>query len=125
MRFGGGMFEMESYDPALGFWLLTPQVEGTNVLLTLTNIDSSISYDILYSATLATNAVWNIVSTGVIGQVDFTVPLWPGPAFFRGAEGGDWDGDGIPNWMDADPRSTNVGALTITIDSPTNGTVLY
>jgi hypothetical protein len=36
----------------------------------------------------------------------------------------DSDGDGVPNWEDADPNNPNVGILTITIDSPANGEVL-
>jgi len=36
---------------------------------------------------------------------------------------GDSDGDGVPDWMDANPYDPTVGALTITIDSPSNGTV--
>jgi hypothetical protein len=37
----------------------------------------------------------------------------------------DSDGDGVPDWVDANPNDPTVGILTITIDSPTNGTSLY
>jgi len=36
----------------------------------------------------------------------------------------DCDMDGVSNWMDGDPFSTNVGKLSITIDSPTNSSTL-
>ena len=33
----------------------------------------------------------------------------------------DRDGDGVPDWMDANPNDPSIGALTITIDNPLNG----
>jgi hypothetical protein len=33
----------------------------------------------------------------------------------------DSDADGVPDWIDADSSDPTIGALTITIDSPTNG----
>jgi hypothetical protein len=44
-----------------------------------------------------------------------------GTAFYRTGIS-DTDGDGVPDWIDADPNDPTIGALTITIDSPTNGT---
>ncbi|HOC56462.1 MAG TPA: hypothetical protein PKI20_12640 [Verrucomicrobiota bacterium] len=119
-----GGFGLDSYDPEQGFSLLSPEIlQGTNVSLTLVNCDTNIGYDILYSPALQTNMTWSILATGHVGQTTFTVPMLGWQGLYRGAVGGDWDGDGIPNWMDADPRSTNTGALTITIDNPQNGTV--
>ena len=43
--------------------------------------------------------------------------------FMRAAIRSDWDGDGVQNYRDGNPSDASVGALTITIDSPTNGTV--
>jgi hypothetical protein len=118
----GGGFQLDSYDPEQGFRLLTPEItQGTNVLLTLFNGDPNIGYDIYYTPALETNMTWSIISTGYIGQTTFTVPMQGWQGYYRGAVGGDWDGDGIPNWMDADPSSTNAGVLTLTIDSPANG----
>jgi len=121
----GGGLQMDFYDPEQGFSLLTPEItQGTNVLLTLFNRDTNISYDIWHAPELSSNAVWSIVATGTMGQATFTLPMVGSEGWFRGAVGGDWDGDGIPNWMDADPSSTNAGALTITIDFPGNGAVI-
>ncbi|HNW08043.1 MAG TPA: hypothetical protein PK202_13930 [Verrucomicrobiota bacterium] len=119
-----GGFELDSYDSEQGFRLLTPEIQQqTNVFLTLVNCDTNIGYDIYYTPAITTNMTWSILATGHIGQTTFTVPRLGWMGFFRGAVGGDWDGDFIPNWMDADPRSTNTGALSITIDSPVNGTL--
>jgi hypothetical protein len=113
---------LDSYDPEQGFWLLSPEIlQGTNVFLTLMNCDTNIGYDIYYTPALEDNLTWSILATGHIGQTTFTVPMLGWRGFYKGAEGGDWDGDGIPNWMDADPKSTNTGALTITIESPVSG----
>src|SRR6185436_11244530 len=38
--------------------------------------------------------------------------------FFRAGVGSDWDGDGILNWQDSQPSSTNGGFLRITIEFP-------
>lgn len=119
-----GGFELDSYDPEQGFWLLSPEIlQGTNVFLTLMNCDTNIGYDIYYAPALEDNLTWSILATGHIGQTTFTVPMLGWRGFYKGAEGGDWDGDGIPNWMDADPRSSSLSALSITIDSPVNGTL--
>ena len=37
----------------------------------------------------------------------------------------DRDGDGVQNWLDAQPDNPAVGVLSITIDSPTNGASIY
>lgn len=106
------------------FWLLPPELAGTNLTLTLANADTNKSYDLYFCSALVTNP-WNqIAVTGRLGQASFTLPLTGNSGFFEAAEGNDWDGDGIPNWIDADPRSTNFGALTITIESPAHGSLV-
>ena len=117
----GGRYEMDSYDPSQGFSLTTPQVQGTNLLVSLVNNDTNISYDIYYTPLLAPTD-WRILATGHIAQTSFTLPMLDGLGFLKGGVGGDWDLDGIPNWMDANPTSTNIGPLSITIDNPTTGT---
>ena len=120
-----GGFQLESYDPDLPFYLLTPEVvDGTNVLLTIANANTNLSYDILHTSGLEA-PVWNILSTGAVGQILFTVPMTGTRGFFRGVQGEDWDGDGIPNWMDASPFDSNVGALVITIESPVHDSTIY
>jgi hypothetical protein len=119
----GTPLQQPAYDPTSGFTLSTPVIQGTNLFLTLSNGDPTISYDIYYTPTLSPAPSWSIIVTGAIAQTSYNVPIRGTQGYLRGAVGGDWDGDGVPNWMDADPRSTNIGALTITIDSPANGTI--
>lgn len=106
-----------------GFYFLQPEIDGTNVNLTLGNGETNKSYNLLFSSVLP-GAYWSTTIIGSMGQTNFTVPMTNGIGFFRAEEGDDWDGDGIKNWMDADPSSTNVGVLTVTIDAPANGTVV-
>jgi hypothetical protein len=55
-----------------------------------------------------------------MGQVTFSINPTNSFGFYRAAEGNDWDGDGIPNFMDAQPLNPAVSNLTVTIDMPTN-----
>jgi hypothetical protein len=120
-----GGFQLDSYDPDLPFYLLTPEVvDSTNVLVTIANADTNSAYDILHTPGLEIPN-WNIVSTGAVGQIQFTVPMIGITGFYRGVQGQDWDGDGIPNWMDASPLEGSIGALTITIESPLHNSTIY
>jgi hypothetical protein len=71
------------------------------------------------------NYPWQVLGIGTVGQTNFTVigGEWP-VGFFEMLVGADRDGDGIPEWQDAQPLNTNVGILTITIDSPVNGSTV-
>ncbi len=99
---------------------------SNTLLLTVTNGVSTEYYTVYSKAALQTNFSWSGSITGALGQTNFTVPLGPGlSGFFKAESGTDRDGDGIPNWEDANPNDPNVGILTITIVSPTNGSTLY
>jgi hypothetical protein len=66
---------------------------------------------------------WPTEALGAPGQTNCVVEMgifYSG--FFRVLECLDCDGDGIPNHQDGQPGNANVGSLTITIDSPLNGT---
>lgn len=109
-----------------GLWLSPPLIVGTNISLTLWNADTNKSYDIYYSAALQTNMVWSYIAVrGQQGQTNFanfsTTTLLGPIGFFRAYEGDDWDWDGCPNYMDAQPYNSAVSNLTITIESPLNG----
>jgi len=99
---------------------------SNTLLLTVTNGVSTEYYTVYSKAALQTNFSWSGSITGALGQTNFTVPLGPGlSGFFKAESGTDRDGDGITNWEDANPNDPNVGILTITIVSPTNGSTLY
>ncbi len=102
-------------------YLFTPIIAGTNVHLTLWGGQTNQSYNILYTPVLPANN-WMTIAIGSMGQTNFVVPMFGDTAFYRAEIGNDWDGDGIPNWMDAQPSNRNVGALRVTIDWPVTGT---
>lgn len=116
---GGVQLDMESG----GLYLLTPEIIGTNVNLTLWGGETNQSYNILFTPVLPADN-WSTLAIGSMGQTNFAVPMLGDTAFYRAEIGDDWDGDGIPNWIDARPSDPSVGALTITVDLPANGSVL-
>ena len=96
------------------------------VLLTVTNGESSEFYEIYSTNSIADYTAWSLSITGSVGQTNFYVPMGPATAwFFKARAGNDWDGDGIRNFQDANPNNTNVGVLSVTIDTPANGSTLY
>jgi len=104
------------------------QVDSNRFQITITNAVSYANYEIYRRPKLADpNFSWTAPITGALGQANFTVintnfvNLYE---FFRAGVGSDWDLDGVLNWRDAQPSSTNAGLLNITIEFPAgNGTV--
>jgi len=105
---------------------LTITPTGTNqVLIIITNGVSYANYEIFRTPLLGNSVYqWTLHIEGALGQTNFIADkgmMLTG--FFKAGVGSDWDGDGIPNNVDANPSDAAVGALTITIDTPANGTV--
>jgi len=115
-----------AYKMMTGFSLLTPVMTSSNLMLTLTGIETNKSYDIYYSPILTSSnsAFATIVATGSQGQVNFTVSSTNAIGFYRAAEGSDWDGDGVPNYMDSRPSDPSKGALTVIITYPSDGALI-
>lgn len=114
---GGGVLLNESVQE--GLYLALTGMTATNVSLTLYGANTNAAYEIYMTTDLGLSmGSWSIAKIGTVGQTNFTAPRTNNYAFFRAAEGTDWDGDGIPNFMDADPSNGGVGALMIWIDSP-------
>ena len=99
---------------------------GTQFQINITNAVASTNYEIYRTPVLSdTNFPWTLYQVGSVGQSNFTVDLGPENfGYFKAGIGSDWDLDGVPNWMDANDLDPTIGALTITIDSPTNGASL-
>jgi len=99
---------------------------STQVLISITNAVASTNYEIYRTPILNdTNFPWELHIVGSVGQSNFTADVgidWMG--FFKAGIGSDWDLDWVPNSQDANPTDAAIGILTITIDSPTNGSVL-
>jgi hypothetical protein len=109
--------------------VLTISNLGSNQFsITITNATAPTNYLLYWTPSLSdSNYPWEIVATNATGETNFMMDAngWP-VGFFKVLVGdGDVDGDGVPAWMDAQPENSAVGALTVTIDSPINGSVLY
>lgn len=99
---------------------------GSQYSIIVTNATSPTNYTLFWRPSLTdSNYPWQVVGYGGIGETNLTVDagVWP-VGFFKVLVGGDQDGDLVPEWMDAQPQNPAVGALTVTIDSPLNGTTL-
>ena len=99
---------------------------GTNqFLITVTNGFSTTNYTLFAAPALAnTNYPWQVWGYGDVGATNFLVDGadWS-VGIFKVLVGIDQDGDGWPEWQDAQPLNPSVGILSVTIDSPTNGLV--
>lgn len=91
----------------------------------ITNGISTTNYTLFWTPALADqNYPWVVLGIGNVGETNFTVDgaQWDS-GFFKVLLGTDFDGDGSPEWQDAQPGNSAVGILSVTIDSPTNGMV--
>jgi hypothetical protein len=107
--------------------VLTISGVGSNQYsISIINADSTTNYELYATPFLSnSNYPWLLTIDGAIGQSNFVVNAGTWKAqFYRAAIGSDWDRDGVPNWQDADPIDSAIGILSITIDSPVNGTTL-
>jgi hypothetical protein len=107
--------------------VLTISPLGSNQFSVLiTNGVSTTNYTLLWTPALGDSLYpWLVLGAGGVGETNFTVDAgeWP-VGFFQVLVGGDSDGDGVPEWIDGQPFNPNVGALSVTIDYPTNGMTL-
>lgn len=95
---------------------------GTNQYsISFTNNIGADSYDLQWTPVLAdANYPWTWVAIGTPGQTNYLVTSPYPTAFFRTI----LDTNSIPLWQAADPNNPALGALSITIDTPTNGSTL-
>ena len=100
-------------------------VSTNQVNVLITNGVSTANYELYWTPVLSDPVYpWTLLAIGTLGQTNFGVLMNSSElGFIRAAIGSNWDGDSAPNYMDGNPSDASVGALTITIDSPTNGTV--
>ena len=91
--------------------------------LILTNTVPGETY-VIYRRQLLDNPIdpWRFHLLGSPSQTVFTVDMGIETfAFFQAISGTNWDGDAAPNWEDANPLDPLIGKLSVTIDSPANG----
>lgn len=96
---------------------------GSQFFIEITNAVHT-NYTLYWTPALANpNYPWIVLTNTEVGGSNFLVDAggWD-TGWFRVLTGTDFDGDGIPEWMDAQPQNPSVGILSVTIDSPVNGT---
>ena len=106
--------------------LTISQSSSNQVKITVTNAPLGAQYELQLvddlNLTLDPLFYWPSEPIGAIGQTNFFVDMGIYyTRYFRVLGCVDCDGDGTPNFQDGQPWSTNVGALTIVIDSPASG----
>ncbi|HEV2318125.1 MAG TPA: hypothetical protein VGV18_00130 [Verrucomicrobiae bacterium] len=139
-RGGGGVlsFRLLAFGVVLvsgilaGYWTLaqsTPPVLtitplGTNQYsISITNNIGMTTYDLQWTPVLANaNYPWTWAAPGTAGQTNYLVNMngVSDTGFFRTL----LDTNAIPLWEAADPNNPALGILTVTIDSPANGSVI-
>jgi hypothetical protein len=101
------------------------QSSTNQVEITITNAQSGAAFEIQRRLALDPVYPWATHLVGAVGQTSFVAEMGIDlQGYFRALGCLDCDGDGVTNWLDGDPFSTNVGALFIKISSPTNGQTL-
>jgi hypothetical protein len=101
-------------------------VSTNQVNVTITNGVSTANYELYWTPVLADpDYPWTLLVSGSLGQTNFGVLMnSTETVFIRAAIGTDWDGDGVANYKDARPSDPSIGTLTVTIESPTNGSTI-
>lgn len=115
--------DAQPMDSQQGLTLLPPSFQGSNVLLSLQGGQTNESYNILFSPSLfddMTSADWATAAYGVFGQTNFVFPAAGDIGFYRAQVV-----NGVPVWQLADPSNTNSGFLSLTINYPTNASVIH
>lgn len=103
--------------------VLTITQLGTNQFsVSFTNNIGTASYDLQWTPVLANpDYPWTWAAIGTPGQTNFQLNMADyQTAFFRTL----LDTNSIPLWEAADPNNPSAGILTITIDTPANGSTL-
>jgi hypothetical protein len=100
---------------------------NTNRLaITVTNGVAYANYS-LYTTPILNNSSypWTLVTNAVPGVTNFVINQGPYVyGFFLMTGGTNWNHGGVPNWDLADPNNPGLGALTVTIVSPTQGAII-
>lgn len=97
-------------------------LSNNQFLIEVTNAISTTNYTIYWTPALDDpDYPWVALTNNNVGESNFLVNAtgWD-VGFFKVLIGTDFDGDGWPEWLDAQPQNPAVGILRVTIDSPTN-----
>jgi hypothetical protein len=94
------------------------------VLITITNGVSFANYELYHRPALDAAHPWRLSQVGLQAQSNFVAGMSYDYEFFVVAVGSDWDSDGVFNAVDADAMDATVGILSVTVESPANGSVV-
>ncbi len=105
---------------------LSATVSGNYIQITIvSNAIPNARYDLFGVVQFPTGSIpWSVIQTGAPGQTTYSVSMSPALTGFFVVATNDIDFDSWPNYEDGDSRSTNVHALSIFIESPTNGSTI-
>jgi len=107
--------------------VLTITPLGSNQFnVVITNAVTTTNYTLFWTPFLADqNYSWQVLGVANVGETNFLVDGggWDS-GFFRVLLGTDSDGDGVPDWKDADPLDPAIGQLQVIIYSPVNGSTV-
>jgi len=105
-------------NPGLSITLTAPDT----IRLTVTNGVTNGVYEVYWKEFLDSDTDWEWIATGTNGQTAFLVDISDTETgFFIALDGGDFDADNVLNIQDARPFDRNIGILTVTIETPANG----
>jgi hypothetical protein len=91
--------------------------------IVITNAVTTTNYTLFWTPYLGNPSYpWEVIGIANVGETNFMVDgsEWAS-GFFRATLGIDSDGDGVPDWQDARPNDPAIGLMTVTIETPTNG----
>jgi hypothetical protein len=106
--------------PGLSIKMTAPD----QVQLTVTNGTPTGVYCIYWREFLNSPPDWDWLAVGTAGQTNFLVDIETTTGFFQAFSTDDIDGDFVPNEQDARAFDPSIGILTVTIESPANGSVV-
>lgn len=104
--------------------VLTITPLGTNQFsITITNNIGTATHDLLWTPALGNpDYPWMWAAIGTPGQTNYVLNMdGYQTAFFQTI----LDTNSIPLWKAADPNNPGAGILTVTIDSPANGSLIH
>ena len=120
-----GLVELARVESRAAPGLSIAQTGSNTFQLSLSNAVVGETYVVYRRQGLEPAYPWQFHLLGSPSQTVFTVEKGIEEiSFFQTISGTNWDGDAAPNWEDANPLNPSVGRLTVTIDSPLNGSTV-
>ena len=106
--------------------VLKATMVSTNMQVTITNGVSTAIYELYWTPELNSSLYpWMWLAVGNQGQTNFLFDISSTYiGFIEAKVGNDTDSDGIVDWQDSKPNDASKGILTVTIESPANGSTI-